>query len=272
MRCNKCGTELHEYYEQNGRNYCPVCIQDFWPKCAICGRPMNRWIESKDGKKYCGPECREADLPHCCICGKPVDQWIKDSKDNIYCSETCFKESCPRCDACGKRMRTWRYTQTGIRCCNEMCFSKIEKIIDWYERENVAKTPFKSFALLKADFHKQDNMVSFLAFLLITTGLEERGVNIIIRKVCSENGIHQPDLQYYMRKAYSLNKVEIADEIRLVTNDVINYFYAQIVLLTGISVGTKQNIENIAEVLSILMLTKYEIRFLCNRIVEHLCK
>lgn len=183
-----------------------------------------------------------------------------------------FLESCPRCDACGKRMESWSYTQTGIKFCDKTCRSKIEKIMDWYERDNVSNTPFKSYVLSKADLHEQTKILSTLAFLLLATGVDEPCIEVIIRKVCTTNIIKQQDFQFYMRKAYSISLIELKEGMSLIANDVCKYYYAQLLLLTGFCNGMEEHLKTISEVLSVLELTKYEIRFLCNRTVEHLNK
>ena len=162
MNCYKCQKTLNEYYEHLGRNYCPKCIKDFWDKCTICNRPMDRWIESSDGKKYCSDECYEQDLPHCYICGKSVRQWLTDQNGHIFCSDACFETILPCCDSCGKRMKEWSYTQNGIKYCDSNCKNNIENVMTWYYLNNVKDNPFKLYQLSKENSNTQNDIISVL--------------------------------------------------------------------------------------------------------------
>lgn len=267
MYCYNCGKILHEYFEENGHNYCPVCIQNFWPKCSICGRSMNRWIESENGKKYCSDECREKDLPHCCICGKPVTEWITDEDGNIFCSEACFEQILPLCDACGKRMRQWRYTQAGYKFCDDNCRHKIENIMEWYEKNDILHNPLKSYHFSKESEHLQFNLIIALTYLLLSTGISEQYTEIMINKICKANNIKM-DFHYCLRKVYTINKNDLDSALEYFSCSENRFYFSMIMLLAMFCDNSYECISSITDILKIFTLNKYELRFLCNRIRE----
>lgn len=266
MNCYKCQKTLNEYYEHLGRNYCPECIKDFWDKCAICNRPMDRWIESSDGKKYCSDECYEKDLPHCYICGKSVRQWLTDQNGHIFCSDACFETILPCCDSCGKRMKEWSYTQNGIKYCDSNCKNNIENVMTWYYLNNLKDNPFKLYQLSKESSNTQNDIISVLILFLRIVNMNDKQILYLINKVCISNSL-KVDVSSCVKKSYKISYEELSSVLDNVSSSDMKYYFIHIlVIILVCDDKIDEKISTIADVLSLFKTTKFEQRFLFNRI------
>lgn len=72
-----------------------------WPKCSHCGKPMQQWHESENGKKFCSEDCFKTTWPKCDVCSKPMKQWQETNDGLRFCSDECSEASTATSDFCG---------------------------------------------------------------------------------------------------------------------------------------------------------------------------
>ena len=69
-KCTECSRRIRQgtYFRMNGKTYCSKnCLENAMPKCSICGKILERYMQSPvSGKKYC-ESC--AGKPQCFFCG-----------------------------------------------------------------------------------------------------------------------------------------------------------------------------------------------------------
>jgi Protein DA1 len=112
MRCSQCNGSIRgRYYNFKGKVFCSKrCINKTRPKCAVCGRTINRMWRFK-GKDYCSQACLDKILPKCSVCNKPVRKGVS-RKGKYYCSRECSDSTLKKCSMCGGRLRG-RYMNIG---------------------------------------------------------------------------------------------------------------------------------------------------------------
>lgn len=100
LKCSNCGKTISgKYLKVNNKAYCSLkCFRQTLPKCAICGKPCERYF-TQDGKKYCSKECLNKVLPHCAGCGEVFTKGMIFGGDpsQVYCSKCAAKPKCFSC-------------------------------------------------------------------------------------------------------------------------------------------------------------------------------
>ena len=266
MKCDKCGKQLSEYYEKNGHNYCSECIKDFWPKCVVCGRPMNQWVEDKNGKNIVVINAGKSTCLDAAFAESMFSNGSQIKMAEFFAVMHVLSRHVLRCAACGKRMREWRYTQTGIRYCDETCRSKIENAITWYEKNNIADKPFKSYNLSQKDEYSKNKELELFAFLLLALHFSESSMQTFVNQICKANQLHI-DFQTCMRQVFKIVQNDVNLGISQISACNDKYYYAHLLIIAMLC-NRSNDFYLLSDLLQLIGLTKYEIRFLCNRILN----